>query len=94
MKNTQEKSKNPVVINGMQTIFDRYSEGTKLDWNDYFFLHQVLSHVHEKTLEETKKIEDTRLLRQLSLRVRRIVAPEHYLSNMPIERQVNCMTAT
>ncbi len=50
----QKKSAHPIVIDGMQLIFDRYSEDD-LSWDDYFFLHHVLSVVHERTLNEAKK---------------------------------------
>lgn len=53
----QNKSVHPIVMDGMQLIFDRHSEDD-LSWDDYEYLHRVLSMVHEKTLAEAKKDTD------------------------------------
>ncbi len=53
----QSKSVHPIVISGMQLIFDRYSE-SDMTWEEYHFLHRVLSQVHEKTLAMAEKDKD------------------------------------
>jgi hypothetical protein len=46
-----KKSLHPIVIEGVQRIMDRYSESDALEFEDFFFLHDILSWVHNETIK-------------------------------------------